>query len=105
VVFSLYSLLIRRHPSSTLFPYTTLFRSNVSMDQLTYLGEHQTQAVNEINTIVHGSIFIIQLNEEFEPNIANEIEELTWLNRNNYTKYQWAHLAEEFVQPWWLKLL
>lgn len=78
---------------------------NVSMDQLTFLGEHQTQAVNEINTIVHGSIFIIQLNEEFEPNIANEIEEFAWLNRNNYTKYQWAHLAEEFVQPWWLKLL
>ena len=78
---------------------------NVSMDQLTYLGEHQTQAVNEINTIVHGSIFIVKIENVFTPIIANEIEEYVWLNKNNYTQYTWAHLAEEFVQPWWLKLL
>lgn len=77
----------------------------VSMGELTYLGEHQTKAVNEIETIVHGSIFIVKIENVFTPIIANEIEEYVWLNKNNYTQYTWAHLAEEFVQPWWLKLL
>lgn len=75
------------------------------MGELTYLGEHQTKAVNEIETIVHGSIFIVKIENVFTPIIANEIEEYVWLNKNNYTQYTWAHLAEEFVQPWWLKLL
>ena len=77
----------------------------VSMGELTYLGEHQKKAVNEIETIVHGSIFIVKIENVFTPIIANEIEEYVWLNKNNYTQYTWAHLAEEFVQPWRLKLL
>ncbi len=77
---------------------------SVPLDQLTYLGEHQTQAVNEVDTVVHGSIFIAQLNTSFTPTIANEIEKFAWLNTTNFQKYQWAHLAKEFVQPWWLQL-
>src|SRR5690606_37384623 len=78
---------------------------SISMGELTYLGEHQTKAVNEIETIVHGSIFIVKIENDFTPIIANEIEEYVWLNKNNYTQYTWAHLAEEFVQPWWLQLI
>jgi|SRR5690606_27488379 len=78
---------------------------HVSMDQLTYLGEHETIAVNEKDTRVHGSIFIVQLQEDFVPKIAHEIEEYVWINPSNYTQYTWAHLAEEFVQPWWLQLI
>lgn len=78
---------------------------HVSMDQLTYLGKHETIAVNEKDTRVHGSIFIVQLQEDFVPKIAHEIEEYVWINPSNYTQYTWAHLAEEFVQPWWLQLI
>lgn len=78
---------------------------SISMGELTYLGEHETQAVNEAETIVHGSIFIVQVTNDFIPTIANEIEEYAWLNKENYTQYTWAHLAEEFVQPWWLQLI
>ena len=77
----------------------------ISMSELTYLGEHETQAVNEAETIVHGSIFMVKVEKDFRPIIANEIEEYIWLNNNNYTQYTWAHLAEEFVQPWWLQLI
>ena len=78
---------------------------SISMSELTYLGEHETHAVNEAETIVHGSIFIVKVENDFIPIIANEIEEYIWLNNNNYTQYTWAHLAEEFVQPWWLQLI
>ena len=77
----------------------------LTYSDLTYLGEHETQAVNEEETQVHGSIFIVQLAENFEPKIANEIEEFAWMNPQNYKNYSWAHLAEEFVQPWWLQLI
>ncbi|HUH26080.1 MAG TPA: NUDIX domain-containing protein [Flavobacterium sp.] len=76
----------------------------LAVSDLTYLGEHQTQAVNEKDTLVYGSIFIVQLSTAFTPSIANEIEAYTWMNLVNYQQYQWAHLAKEFVQPWWLKL-
>ena len=78
---------------------------SITMSELTYLGEHETHAVNEAETIVHGSIFIVKVENDFIPIIANEIEEYIWLNNNNYTQYTWAHLAEEFVQPWWLQLI
>ena len=76
----------------------------ISFDRF-HLHEHTTLAVNESDTLVHGSIFIVQVTNEFTPIIANEIEEYIWLNKENYTQYTWAHLAEEFVQPWWLQLI
>src|SRR3712207_8865626 len=45
-------LMIRRAPRSTLFPYTTLFRSNVSVRHLAYF-------VFSLSTIVSLSIMII----------------------------------------------
>lgn len=73
-------------------------------EQLTFLGLHKTQAVNENNTIVHGSVYWLHLNHFFEPIIANEIEKFAWMNKKNYHKYTWAHLAKELVQPKWLSL-
>ena len=77
----------------------------LSMDQLTYLGEHTTLAVNEVETTVHGSIFIVQLKEDYQPKIDCEIAEFVWMNKKNYQNFTWAHLAEKFVQPWWLQLI
>jgi len=78
---------------------------NITEKQLTFIGDHQTEAVNEKNTIVHGFIFLIALEKNCTINIANEIVEFAWLNKSNYENYKWAHLAEEFVQPIWLKLI
>ena len=39
--------------------------------QLTFLGSHQTKAVNEHNTIVHGYVYWLHLPYFFEPVIAN----------------------------------
>ena len=66
---------------------------------LDFLGQHQTTAVNEKNTLVTGFIYQVTLQDNFIPKIANEIEEFAWLNSENYNKHKWAHLAEEFVLP------
>mgnify|MGYP003576550282 FL=1 len=72
--------------------------------QLTFLGSHQTKAVNENNTMVHGCVYWLNLPYFFEPVIANEIDKFVWMNKNNYQEYSWAHLAKELVQPKWLLL-
>src|SRR5687767_15953999 len=41
---SIFFLIIRRPPRSTLFPYTTLFRSEVVLLALTQLAKRETQA-------------------------------------------------------------
>lgn len=76
----------------------------VTQAAVSYLGTHTTQAVNEENTLVHGTVYLINTEEHFVPLAANEIEEFIWMNTNNYKHYKWARLAEEFVQPWWMKL-
>ena len=73
-------------------------------EQLTFLGSHQTKAVNEHNTMVHGSVYWLHLSYFFEPVIANEIAKFVWMSKQNYTNYLWAHLAKELVQPKWLSL-
>src|SRR3712207_9034268 len=40
--------MIRRPPRSTLFPYTTLFRSGVKVNHLTYLGDATVGANSNI---------------------------------------------------------
>jgi len=72
--------------------------------QLIFLGSHQTKAVNENNTMVHGCVYWLNLPCFFEPVIANEIDKFVWMNKNNYQEYSWAHLAKELVQPKWLSL-
>lgn len=76
-----------------------------SAAQCTYLGHHTTLAVNEANTRVRGSLFRIQLEAAHQPIALAEIEELVWLNAQNYQQYQWAHLAQEFIMPQWLRLV
>lgn len=72
--------------------------------QLTFLGQHTTEAVNERETLVCGHVYTSFLTFDFIPTVANEIEEFAWLDYNSYKKYMWAHLAEELVLPWWLAL-
>ena len=68
----------------------------------TYLGIHQTPAVNEANTMVHATIFHLSLSEL--PLVAQaELEELKWLTYDNYQQVPLAHLLEEFTLPLWLK--
>ncbi|MDM1045320.1 NUDIX domain-containing protein [Myroides sp. 1354] len=68
----------------------------------TYLGVHQTQAVNEVNTRVHATIFHLSL-PEVPLVVQAELEELKWLTYDNYQQVPLAHLLEEFTLPLWLK--
>lgn len=69
-----------------------------------FLGTHETDAVNEPNTRVHGSLCRINLphTQVFTPQA--EIEEVVWVSRENYKNYKFAHLAEEFILPKWLQI-
>ena len=68
-----------------------------------FLGNHETIAVNEKNTRVCGNLFeVIDTNID-NIQIRNEIEEMAWISQSNYKDYKWAHLAEEFILPIWLK--
>lgn len=68
-----------------------------------FLGSHETKAVNEKNTYVFGNLFeVIDTNTD-NIQIKNEIQEMIWVNHSNYKKYKWAHLAEEFILPIWLR--
>lgn len=69
-----------------------------------YLGQHETKAVNEANTIVQGNIFILQKPVEFLPLAKAELGEVKFIQRNDYRHYQLAHLLQEFALPIWLKL-
>lgn len=69
-----------------------------------FLGRHTTMAVNEKDTLVHGSIYTATLGPAATPVAASEVEECVWITKDNYKKYTWARLAEEFVLPWWLAL-
>jgi 8-oxo-dGTP diphosphatase len=77
---------------------------DISELNIEFLGTHQTQAVNEKSTVVHGTIFKIILSEKqyFKPNA--ELEEVVWIDYQNYKNFKFAHLAEEFVLPKWLAL-
>src|SRR5690606_41422938 len=48
--------------------------------QLTFLGSHQTKAVNEHNTIVHGYVYWLHRPYFFELVISNEIAKFVWMN-------------------------
>jgi 8-oxo-dGTP pyrophosphatase MutT (NUDIX family) len=77
-------------------------RYDVSSMGISFIGSHSTQAVNEVNTVVVGYIYLIKLAERhaFEP--YEELEEVLWISRADWQSYQWAHLASEFVLPKWL---
>jgi len=71
---------------------------------IVFLGSHETNAVHEKDTRVHGSICQINLltDRDFKPHA--EIEEVVWVHQGNYKNYKFAHLAEEFILPKWLSL-
>lgn len=76
----------------------------INTEDLVFLKEHTTKAVNETNTFVHGTIYTLHTGKEFDPQIASEIASAAWLNASNYKTYKWAHLAEEVVLPYCLTL-
>ncbi|MGG5505207.1 MULTISPECIES: NUDIX hydrolase [unclassified Myroides] len=74
----------------------------VDAHHMRYLGSHQTQAVNEANTLVHASIYHIELtNATLRPHA--ELEEIKWLTYDTYQQVPLAHLIEEFSIPIWLQ--
>lgn len=76
---------------------------NIEEAKCIFLGNHETLAVNEKNTRVCGNLFeVIDTNTD-NIQIKNEIEEMAWISQSNYKDYKWAHLAEEFILPIWLK--
>lgn len=78
-------------------------RLEIEESNCIFLGDHETDAVNEENTRVCGNLFeVIDTNID-RIQIQNEIEEMAWINQTNYKDYKWAHLAEEFILPIWLK--
>ncbi|MBB1148995.1 MULTISPECIES: NUDIX domain-containing protein [unclassified Myroides] len=69
---------------------------------LHYLGTHQTQAVNEPNTLVHATVFHLTTSStSFIPQA--ELEEIKWLTYTTYLDVPLAHLLKEFSVPLWLK--
>ena len=70
----------------------------------TYLGQHETQAVNEANTIVQGNIFLLKTPLVSLPKAHAELEEVRFIKREEINNYQLAHLLKEFALPIWLKL-
>ncbi|MEC4115280.1 NUDIX hydrolase [Myroides pelagicus] len=76
---------------------------DLNNEQISYLGSHQTTAVNEAKTLVSADIFLIRLTTKSVKPHA-ELEEVIWLNQMNYTSYQLAHLLKEFSLPRWLKM-
>lgn len=75
----------------------------VKEENCIFLGIHETNAVNEKNTRVKGFLYEIINIELVNTKIKNEIEEMVWIDKTNYKNYRWAHLAEEFILPIWLK--
>ena len=77
---------------------------DIHLHQVKFLGQHQTTAVNEENTIVHANVFHVHLNSLESLKIAAEIEEMAWIGKENYQEYQLAHLLEEFSLPIWIDM-
>lgn len=79
---------------------------NVDIDKhnVSFLGEHQTQAVNEKDTLVHAQVFHVELNGNVEVKISAEIEEYVWIDFEHYHNFKLAHLLEEFSLPIWLDM-
>ncbi|HAK28585.1 MULTISPECIES: NUDIX hydrolase [Sphingobacterium] len=70
--------------------------------EIRFIGSHSTQAVNELNTVVVGYIYLIKLAERHAFEAYEELDEVLWISKANWQNYRWAHLASEFVLPKWL---
>jgi 8-oxo-dGTP diphosphatase len=69
-----------------------------------YLGQHETGAANEQNTIVQGNIFILQNALVSLPKAHAELAEVRFISKITYQKFQLAHLLKEFALPIWINL-
>lgn len=77
---------------------------DISQHEIQFLGEYETLAVNEKNTLVHANVFHVKLNDQDVIKISKEIEEYVYINKSDYQNYQLAHLLEEFSLPIWLEM-
>ncbi|WP_160069357.1 NUDIX domain-containing protein [Sphingobacterium bovisgrunnientis] len=73
-------------------------------DDFEYLGKHETQAVNEKNTIVQGNIFLLKTPLIHLPNSNAELEEVRFVSKVTHEKFQLANLLKEFALPIWMNL-
>ena len=84
------------------------FLEEINLDilshRVSFLGKHDTLAVNEENTEVHANVFHVKLKSGEAIKIASEIEEMVWITKENYHYYKLAHLLEEFSLPIWLDM-
>lgn len=67
-----------------------------------YLGQHETDAVNEKNTIVQGNIFVLKQSLRQKINPHAELAEVQFISKENYKEFRLAHLLEEFALPYFL---
>src|SRR3712207_8372849 len=72
--------MIRRPPRSTLFPYTTLFRSEITLDEYDNIFELEVDSVNE------------------EEIIINELKNPKLNNWEAISRYE--YLTEEFIDKY-----
>jgi 8-oxo-dGTP diphosphatase len=70
--------------------------------ELRFMGVHTTEAVNERDTLVEGRIYAITLQTEQSFSPQAELEEIVWVEKEQWQNYQFARLAAEFVVPKWL---
>src|SRR5438067_8634847 len=71
---SVFFLLVRRPPVSTLFPYTTLFRSET---HFTFLLVRAADKLGNARALCFGHLPFAVPTGEFCPNVANRSEEHT----------------------------
>jgi len=91
-------------------PIQTLLRElkeelnlDLTEGEFEYLGQHETVAVNEANTIVQGNIFLLKSPIETIPTAQAELAEVRFIRKSEYKNFQLAHLLQEFALPIWLK--
>src|SRR3712207_7488421 len=67
--------MIRRPPRSTLFPYTTLFRSNHAMAELTTLESKLGEVMGLAQAAQEATSKVAKLAEEESPELVQELEQ------------------------------
>ncbi len=77
-------------------------RFDVRENDLEFLGSHTAHAVNEVNTLVEGNIYVIRLKATQSFEAYEELVEVVWIKQDNWQSFKLAHLAAEFVVPRWL---
>lgn len=75
---------------------------DIPLRELEYMGFHETEAVNEPDTLVRGEVFRIAFKNNLPIVPQAEIEEAIWITIDDYKNYKLAHLLQEFTVPIWL---